>query len=184
MYLKSLNDMKTLLVDTRNYINHHFYSTGEKSITYHCWFFYEIVQEMLKDAQQKFLNKRYVERHLSHPFNILQYYQPDNNGRPSTLDIPVELKTHFQLYGSVYEDQPGKQQKQVNAQTFAQIKNTIHSFILARFMVYKWIGPFNEMYIKLKEQFKKKEDEIILIELFDDLFAETYREDSLSKKRR
>lgn len=51
-------------------------------------------------------------------------------------------------------------------------------------MVYKWVGPFNEMYIKLKEQLKKNEDEIVLMELFDDLFAETYREDSLSRKRR
>lgn len=51
-------------------------------------------------------------------------------------------------------------------------------------MVYKWIGPFNEMYIKLKEQFKKGEDEVVLVELFEDLFAETYREDSYQKHRK
>jgi hypothetical protein len=51
-------------------------------------------------------------------------------------------------------------------------------------MIYKWVGPFNEMYIKMKEQYKKQEDEIVLIELFEDLFAETYREDSFSKRKK
>ena len=51
-------------------------------------------------------------------------------------------------------------------------------------MVYKWLGPFNEMYIKMREQHKKKKDEIILIELFEDLFGETYRTDSPQKRKR
>ena len=50
-------------------------------------------------------------------------------------------------------------------------------------MIYKWLGPFNEMYIKMKQQFQKKEDEIVLMELFDDLFAITYREDSSRKRK-
>jgi len=48
-------------------------------------------------------------------------------------------------------------------------------------MVYKWLGPFNEMYIKIKQQHNKKEHELALMELFDDLFAETYRSDSSKK---
>lgn len=51
-------------------------------------------------------------------------------------------------------------------------------------MVYKWLGPFNEMYIKMREQHKKKKEEIILIELFEDLFGETYRTDSPQKRKR
>lgn len=51
-------------------------------------------------------------------------------------------------------------------------------------MVYKWLGPFNEMYIKMKEQHKKRNDEIILMELFDDLFGETFRTDSPQKRKR
>lgn len=29
------------------------------------------------------------------------------------------------------------------------MENALRNFILARFMVYKWLTPFNEMYIKL-----------------------------------
>jgi len=50
-------------------------------------------------------------------------------------------------------------------------------------MVYKWLGPFNEMYIKMKQQHQKKEEEIILLEMFDDLFGETFRSDGLGGKR-
>lgn len=51
-------------------------------------------------------------------------------------------------------------------------------------MIYKWLGPFNEMYIKIKQQHKKKENELVLMELFDDLFGETYRADSSSKRKK
>jgi hypothetical protein len=52
---------------------------------------------------------------------------------------------------------------------------------MARFMVYKWLGPFNEMYIKIRQQQQKAENEIILLSLFDDLFAETYRTDNVNR---
>ena len=59
------------------------------------------------------------------------------------------------------------------------------NFILARFMIYKWLGPFNEMYIKLQQQHKKTEtNQLVLMEMFDDLFGETYRSNSPSKKKK
>ena len=59
------------------------------------------------------------------------------------------------------------------------------NFILARFMIYKWLGPFNEMYIKLQQQHKKTEgNQLVLLEMFDDLFGETYRVDSPCKKQK
>lgn len=70
--------MKTLLDDSRIYIEQYFYSEAGKSITYHCWFLFELLQSQLKESQDKFLNKRYAERYLSHPINILQYFQPEN----------------------------------------------------------------------------------------------------------
>lgn len=33
-------------------------------------------------------------------------------------------------------------------QTFKTIENNLKNFILARFMIYKWVNPFSEMYIK------------------------------------
>lgn len=143
--------MKMLLQDSRIYIEHHF-SQGSQCITYHCWFLYELLHDYLKQADEHLLNKRYVERFISHPINILQYYQPSEQ---STIDMPDELKTHFQMFGSLYEDQyervgsQGQQKKHVTLQTFTQIANTIKNFILARFMIYKWISPFNEMYLKM-----------------------------------
>ena len=48
-------------------------------------------------------------------------------------------------------------------------------FILARFMAYKFVPPFNEMYIKLQQQHNRTEkDGLILGVMFDDLQAETY----------
>lgn len=51
-------------------------------------------------------------------------------------------------------------------------------------MIYKWLGPFNEMYIKMKEQHKKRPEEVIIMEMFEDLFGETFRTDSPLKKKR
>ena len=48
-------------------------------------------------------------------------------------------------------------------------------------MVYKWLGPFNEMYIKIRQQQQKNDSEVILLSLFDDLFAETYRADNVNR---
>ena len=52
-------------------------------------------------------------------------------------------------------------------------------------MIYKWVNPFSEMYIKYQQQHKKLEsNELVLFELFDDLFGETYRADSPLKKKK
>lgn len=47
MYMQSLEDMKHMLTDIRNYVNHHFYGQGERGISYFCWFLYENIQLML-----------------------------------------------------------------------------------------------------------------------------------------
>lgn len=90
------------------------------------------------------------------------------------------------MFGSLMDDLEfqGSSSKKVTKKTFSQVRNSIHQFILSRFMIYKWIGPFNEMYFKFQQQYKKKDGEIVLLELFDDLFAETYREDSSAKKKK
>ena len=73
------------------------------------------------------------------------------------IQIPDVLITPFQQFGSVYEDpfdsqmSGGGMQKSVTLKTYKQIENTMKNFILARFMIYKWLGPFNEMYIKLQQ---------------------------------
>ena len=129
--------------------------TGE--INYHNWFFYENLITQLKLANSTLLNPKYHDRYISHPINILQYYQPDQEKTHLNVEIPVILQTHQQQFGSLYEDpyqtNMGKdtKNKTVTLQTFKTIENTISNFIIARFMVYKWIGPFNEMYIKMKQ---------------------------------
>lgn len=53
---------------------------------------------------------------------------------------------------------------------------------MARFMAYKFVPPFNEMYVKLQQQHNRAEkDELILDVMFDDLQAETYRVDFQGK---
>ena len=77
------------------------------------------------------------------------------------------------------------QKKSVTMQTYKTIENNLKNFILARFMIYKWVNPFSEMYIKYQQQHKKLEsNELVLFELFDDLFGETYRADSPLKKKK
>jgi len=39
--------------------------------------------------------------------------------------------------------------KSVTKQTFYNIEANIANLVISRFMVYKWIPPFHEMYIKL-----------------------------------
>jgi hypothetical protein len=42
LYAQSLSEMKSLLDDSRIYIEQYFYSDAGKSITYHCWFLLEM----------------------------------------------------------------------------------------------------------------------------------------------
>lgn len=142
-----------LLHDTQAYVQLYFFGNSDKSINYHTWFLYELILETLIECENKFLNKRYIDRHTSHPINILQYFQP--NAGETQIEIPEELQTQFQMFGSLMDDfdmsGQGNGAKKVTSKTFNQIKNSIFQFILSRFMVYKWVGPFNEMYFKFHQ---------------------------------
>ena len=96
LYKTSLAEMNFLLNDSRIYIEHHYRpNAGFKSeINYHCWFLYETFVEYLKESTETVLNNRYLDRYISHPVNILQYYQPNQLGQ-ATIEIPSVLKTHF-----------------------------------------------------------------------------------------
>ena len=70
----------------------------------------------------------------------------------------------------------------MTVQTYKNIDTNLRMFILTRLMIYKFIPPFNEMYIKLQQQHNRSEkDELILDVLFDDLQAETFRVDYQGK---
>lgn len=97
MYKSSLTEMTYLLNDSRIYIEHHYTPNKayQSEINYHCWFLYENLINHLKDANNTILNNRYLDRHISHPLNILQYYQPDPEAK-NNVEIPEILRTHFQ----------------------------------------------------------------------------------------
>ena len=40
----------------------------------------------------------------------------------------------------------------VTAKTYRNIEINLTNLLLARYMVYKWLPPFNEMYIALRQQ--------------------------------
>lgn len=73
-------------------------------------------------------------------------------------------------------------QRSVTFQTYKNIDTNMRMFILARLLTYKFIPPFNEMYIKLQQQHKRSQtDSLILDVMFDDLQGETYRVDNTGK---
>lgn len=51
-----------------------------------------------------------MDKYLLHPFTILQYYQTpaplmsEYGQFRSNIDVPEELRTQFQLFGSLFED--------------------------------------------------------------------------------
>jgi hypothetical protein len=65
--------------------------------------------QLLKEADEILLNQQWLDRLLAHPFNILQYYQVPPNSQG--ISIPEWLKTQFQQFGSVYQEQ--KNQKKI-----------------------------------------------------------------------
>lgn len=82
----------------------------------------------------------------------------------SLFEDPFEQHNQSQKNGGKY------QQRSVTVQTYKNIDTNMRMFILARFMTYKFIPPFNEMYVKLQQQHGRAEtDELILDVMFDDL---------------
>jgi len=64
-----------MLNDSRLYMEQHFLLESQKGIiNYHNWFFYELVMHALGEANDAILNRQWLDRYLSHPFNALQYY--------------------------------------------------------------------------------------------------------------
>jgi hypothetical protein len=106
MYTVQLKEIIYLLNDSRIYVEHHY--TGNSGyngeINYHNWFFYENLISQLKLANSTLLNPKYHDRYISHPINILQYYQPDHQNAHGNVEIPAILQTHQQQFGSLYED--------------------------------------------------------------------------------
>ena len=64
---------------------------------------YEQLLLQLHECDQTFLTSRHLERYMSHPFNVLQYYQVAEK-KPSSINMPVILKTQFQMFGSLYDN--------------------------------------------------------------------------------
>ena len=75
---------------------------------------------LLKEADEILLSQNWLDRLMAHPFNILQYYQAPQNQQG--IGIPEMLKTQFQQFGSVYQEQKA-QKKSVTMQTFKTIES-------------------------------------------------------------
>ena len=80
-------------------------------------------------------------------------------GPTSAVKVPDLLLTSQQLFGRNPEDElldigdqaKSKKVRAVTPMTFWSIEQQLLNFILARFMVYKWLNPFSEMYVRMQQ---------------------------------
>ena len=69
--------------------------------------------------------------------------------------MPEPLLTQFQEFGSVYLNPYEKKSNAPTEKLFRSVETHIQLLMMARYCVYKWISPFNEMVAKLEERSDK-----------------------------
>lgn len=118
------------------------------------------------------MSPRHLKRYLHHPYNALLYYQAQDLDR---IDVPEPLLTQFQEFGSVYLNPYEKKSNAPTEKLFRSVETNIQLLMMARYCVYKWISPFNDMVAKLQERSDK-----IMMDIHEDLSTQAYRLDGQS----